>query len=702
MKRSFFYNIVLIIALFVLINEACLSQTYPWQKITSDISVFDIIYGGQQNIYFSGNEYSNSYFYKSEDFGVTWTRLGDGSLRLYRLAMDSTGVLWGGSDVGGIYTSTDQGEHWVCVLSSNDKIICVTVSPQNWIWAGTTEGKVIYSSDHGISWNYSDLTNCIIWSINAKNPNFIFAGNAIGQIFKSADEGVNWQIVYNDDLWLTIGGIVLDSANVIYASVYNKIVKSTDNGDNWTQINAPGVENLYMDLYHKFYGAPGYGSTDNCQTWTFIGPQYHIARSFCFGDSLIFTGTSQGVFFYDPSYHPYIGSDFMPLHIGNKWQFNQRCNHRFAGNFLISIDKDTVISDKRYYHLQGDINDWVRYDTTENIFYVRWNDSDYTEIDFKWNAGTEYQQIWFNYHYVYNSTVLEPGTFAIFDSSYFSRSSRAYFYGPINVGSCATYYSESLGITHFESYGESPGGQSSSCSKRLTRGILMDSDKISYYSDGVGPIIGFQPVYTTNNFNIDWNFTVDHNYTYFSQYWDENFIDTVLLVSYYSNGDSALNNSPVMAENEPQSINYNLSFSLDSVLVKKNYSFFYRIYAVDKGIVPEAAFQPDTGYYELVYDSNAVRIQNDYNKVTDYSLDQNYPNPFNPATTIGFGIPKKSNVKITILNVIGEEVAVMLNEEKEAGYHQVEFNAANFPSGVYFYQLKAGDFVKTKKMILMK
>ncbi|MDZ7623558.1 MAG: T9SS type A sorting domain-containing protein [Ignavibacteriaceae bacterium] len=102
-------------------------------------------------------------------------------------------------------------------------------------------------------------------------------------------------------------------------------------------------------------------------------------------------------------------------------------------------------------------------------------------------------------------------------------------------------------------------------------------------------------------------------------------------------------------------------------------------------------------------------IEIDLKQFNTYLLEQNYPNPFNPATTIGYGIKEKSNVKITILNSIGEEVALLLNEEKESGYHTVEFNAANLPdgkaglpSGVYFYQLKAGDFVESKKMILMK
>jgi hypothetical protein len=95
-------------------------------------------------------------------------------------------------------------------------------------------------------------------------------------------------------------------------------------------------------------------------------------------------------------------------------------------------------------------------------------------------------------------------------------------------------------------------------------------------------------------------------------------------------------------------------------------------------------------------------IEMDIRAFSSYLLEQNYPNPFNPTTTIGYGLKEKGNVKITVINSIGEEVALLVNEEKESGYHTVEFNAANLSSGVYFYQLKAGDFVELKKMILMK
>lgn len=88
--------------------------------------------------------------------------------------------------------------------------------------------------------------------------------------------------------------------------------------------------------------------------------------------------------------------------------------------------------------------------------------------------------------------------------------------------------------------------------------------------------------------------------------------------------------------------------------------------------------------------------------IISYSLGQNYPNPFNPSTTISYGLKEKSNVRLTILNSIGEEVAILVNQEQDKGYYNVEFNAANLSSGVYFYKLVAGNFIDTKKMILLR
>jgi len=83
-------------------------------------------------------------------------------------------------------------------------------------------------------------------------------------------------------------------------------------------------------------------------------------------------------------------------------------------------------------------------------------------------------------------------------------------------------------------------------------------------------------------------------------------------------------------------------------------------------------------------------------------LSQNYPNPFNPTTKINFAIPKQGFVTMKIYDVLGREVRTLVNEVKQAGNYTVDFNAAEFASGVYFYKLTSGDFSDIKRMILVK
>lgn len=85
-----------------------------------------------------------------------------------------------------------------------------------------------------------------------------------------------------------------------------------------------------------------------------------------------------------------------------------------------------------------------------------------------------------------------------------------------------------------------------------------------------------------------------------------------------------------------------------------------------------------------------------------YNLSQNYPNPFNPSTSINFDLPVDGKVSIKLFDMAGREVATLINELKTAGYYTLRFDASNFSSGVYFYRLTSGDFVSTKKMMLIK
>jgi flagellar hook assembly protein FlgD len=98
-----------------------------------------------------------------------------------------------------------------------------------------------------------------------------------------------------------------------------------------------------------------------------------------------------------------------------------------------------------------------------------------------------------------------------------------------------------------------------------------------------------------------------------------------------------------------------------------------------------------------------VGIENNVTGIpTEFSLAQNYPNPFNPTTNISFAIPTESFVSIKIYDILGKEVSKIVNETKQAGYYNFNFDATSLSSGMYFYKIEAGNFVQTKRMLLMK
>ena len=114
---------------------------------------------------------------------------------------------------------------------------------------------------------------------------------------------------------------------------------------------------------------------------------------------------------------------------------------------------------------------------------------------------------------------------------------------------------------------------------------------------------------------------------------------------------------------------------------------------------------PNFAYDWLPADVLITDIKNDNSNgqiPERYSLDQNYPNPFNPSTNISYGLPRQELVKLNVYDSIGQKVVTLVNEIQSAGYHKINMNAGNLSSGVYFIRIEAGDFVRTKKMMLLK
>ena len=117
------------------------------------------------------------------------------------------------------------------------------------------------------------------------------------------------------------------------------------------------------------------------------------------------------------------------------------------------------------------------------------------------------------------------------------------------------------------------------------------------------------------------------------------------------------------------------------------------------------ALTTSTDLYIAKLNMNNISDVEDYTNellLNKFELSQNFPNPFNPTTKIKYQIAELSFINIKVYDVLGNEIAILVNEEKSAGEYEIEFNGSEFTSGIYFYQLRAGSFIQTKKMILLK
>ena len=139
--------------------------------------------------------------------------------------------------------------------------------------------------------------------------------------------------------------------------------------------------------------------------------------------------------------------------------------------------------------------------------------------------------------------------------------------------------------------------------------------------------------------------------------------------------------------------------TLDEVI--KNIEFFNS--NISYGISSNHIYFTSDGWVTYsVVDSIVTNVENPGTIPNEFTLYQNYPNPFNPTTVISYHLPVSGNVTLKIYDLLGREVAVLVDENKPAGKYQINFNASELASGVYYYQLKNGNFIQIKKMVLIQ
>jgi FG-GAP-like repeat/Secretion system C-terminal sorting domain len=161
-------------------------------------------------------------------------------------------------------------------------------------------------------------------------------------------------------------------------------------------------------------------------------------------------------------------------------------------------------------------------------------------------------------------------------------------------------------------------------------------------------------------------------------------------ISYYKNEGNASNPNFILQTNNYKNINVNQNACPE-------------FFDIDNDTDPDLFIGNGKGGMFYFRNDDIIGIQNiSGNTPANFTLYQNYPNPFNPSTVISYSINKNSFINLKVYDLTGKEVAVLVNENQRAGTYSVNFNAGNFPSGVYFYRLSAQDFIENKKMLYIK
>ncbi len=694
--------------LLVLINASAsiiadaLSQTTIWEQTNGPYAatVYSIaVHPSGQMFLGSGG----AGVYRSLDDGNTWRRTNLDSRIVYRIASSASGLVVALSS-GGIFASSDTGSTW-SQISRQANGTAVVVNSAEHIFVNKSginlnQFGVSRTTNHGSSWTDVFFTVASVSDIAVSHTGDLFAGS-IG-IWRSTDDGDTWNRVPLDNYYIYT--IAVDSLNNIYAGTYGSgVFRSTDNGTTWDQVNS-GLNDSYIvsiaintsgivfagtrggGIYRTTNQGANWMAINNGLTILFVSALATHPQGFVFAGGFdgagVFRTTDSGVQWNQanvglrntevdalvatPSgtvFAGIYGGVFRTSNRGENWvQVNAGLTdvwiHSLAANsaehlFAGSHDHGVFLS-----------TDWgktwvARGLSVQRIFGLAVDKYDdiYAATEFQFGGGVfKSSDNGITWSQLYTD-VSGHHAIAINSRGYLFSSSYWRIFRSTDHGSTWTQAFDSypfpipaLAVDPHDHIFAATRGQ----------GVLRSSD------DGNT----WQPI---NSGLTDTSFSciVIHR-------------TAGLFVGANGGGvfrstNDGVNWTPI---NNGLSTRDITSLCIDSSDI---------LYA---GTLNGGVFRTATPITSVDSDTHGHPIW--------FALSQNHPNPFNGATTIEYVLSWKTKVELKIYSILGQELRTLLKEEQEEGMHRVGFDAAQFPSGVYFYRLITPEFVATKKMLLIR
>ncbi len=645
---------------------------------TADLTggMFAVVYGDGTALILFG---SYSGLYESYDYGFSWNivktfpRNSCNSVHVIEGLKNGTGIFVGDDS---LFVSYDFGETWV----SKSKVFAYQmdiVRCREKLFAPTNSG-LFFSTDDGANWTNTGVQGSfskIISFITSSSDTILFASGSL--LCRSTDLGSHWT---NSN----INGTIFTIGQKLYIKTDSSLLCSTDVGNTWTVQGSPLLT----------WGGIGWqGTNTSLGQKLFIGWMNGIV---CTNDNgLTWHDANKGLNIRTGGGNRYIGELLQIITNGKSiilvyWggYFENDCNVAYLsidGSCKWNRIPTTTLDDMEVVGgaLFDDTEIYLRYGHKESGFF-RSSDSGKT----------------------WNELSIPPGRVLL------AHEGNLYAYGPyVSTDRGNTWQKQNTGLS-----------DSSVCCYALVHdqnlhyvfagtqsGVFVTSNNGSNWKPtATGPTRVSMLAAQTTSLGKTFLFagtdslgvfrSSDLGMTWYSANAEPIFHNISKIVAnqkyvFCLSSDSISNGSGVFCSGNNGSTwrSMNAGFPAGNV----------RDIAVTDSLL-YACFG-EKGLWCLPLSNITTVLNSNANKVPRmFVLHQNYPNPFNPNTTVEYQIPQQSIVTLRIFDILGREVAVLVNEKKEAGRHSVQWDAARFSSGVYFYALQTGQFRETKRMVLMK
>ncbi len=720
-------KIIYYILFTILVVTKLFSQTLTWKQLYSPVasSITGITQLSNGEFYLATKTRGA---FKSTDSGDSWTESYTGFSNIYFNEIYSTDenklLVCGGS---GIFQFSWQTEEWVNLNAPQADYNCISVNSLNHIIAGSNMG-MFRSTDDGTTWQAATTHIGTVYSLVCTENNILFAGASFG-VYKSTDNGDTWGQTGLSPLEIT--DVAIDDKGDIYANVFYRgqgIYRSQNQGVTWEQMNPGLADQLTTSVAVDFQGDIYVGTSEG-------GVFQKTAGQISFTQiNLNQTVSNVLRIFIAKDNSLYICSESGGLFKRNKVNLEwEQLNSGLPMSHAIPLGFD---SDNSFYSGNFYSGIYRSTDTGENWFPIAY-----------YLGGSHRFTFLANNSELFLATTVEFAYWGMLFKSTDKGESWVYFMEgiplihpdypwiqvvmDIDVNSSGDLFAalNTAGIYRRLATDDSWHFISADIPDTNVFSVCVNSNDVVFggYRNGfiyksedngekwIESLSGVQD-YTVEYLESagDYVFAILHNYNYPYQdssiglYTHDNGITWHYLniggLGSHANSINFYDDSVIIVGTDTSGVFISSDFGNNWISASMGLSD-----NVIKGIVlnPDGLLLCGTENEGIfMADLNPTAVDDIDDRSMTFSLQQNYPNPFNPVTKIKYAISQSEIVQLKIYDILGREIKTLLSEFKPTGTYEIEFDATSvvggLPSGVYFYRLYAGNYVETKKMLLMK